>query len=144
VGGLAERDPIRPAADGWAPAATALSGGAPDWKTSSSPGSRQRDSCNVAAPTGDRGGTLARRSHSRQPGLGRVGRSWQRAGRMAPLRWGTRAHLGAVSGEDARPDVHDAFHRSASRGGIYLDTAETAGSPKKRAKHEPTGGRGSA
>jgi len=33
----------------------------------------------VAAPTGDRGGTLARRSRSREPGLGRVGPSGSEA-----------------------------------------------------------------
>ena len=51
----------------------------------------------------------ARRSRSREPGLGRVGRSWQRAGRMAPLRWGARDPHGAASGEDGIRQVRDAF-----------------------------------
>ena len=43
VGGLAERDPLRPATDGRTPAPAALSGGSPAWTPASSPGSRQRD-----------------------------------------------------------------------------------------------------
>jgi hypothetical protein len=62
-------------ASGGRPAESALS--------TASPGSWQRDCCNVAAPHGDRGGTLARRSHSRQPGHGRVDPARQRGDRMA-------------------------------------------------------------
>ena len=55
-GGLAERDPVRPAPDGGAPAAAALSTGAPDRKTSSSPGSRQRDTATWRPLRGTAGG----------------------------------------------------------------------------------------
>ena len=48
---------------------------------------------------------------------------------MRPLRWGVRDSPGAVPREDGRRDDHDALHPSASRGGMRLDTAETAGSP---------------
>ena len=43
------------------------------------PGEQAARDCNVAAPLGDRGGTLARRSRSREPGLGRVGPSGSEA-----------------------------------------------------------------
>ena len=71
LGRVAERDPVRPAADGWAPAAAALSGGAPDWKTSSSPGSRQRDTTTWRpqwGPPGDTGAPLPLSSARTRPG----------------------------------------------------------------------------
>ena len=74
-------------------------------------------------------GPCGYRSRSLQPGLGRVGPARQRGGRMAPLRFGTRDHLGAVSGADGTHHGRDASSGSASQGGIYLDTAEMAGSP---------------
>lgn len=43
------------------------------------PGEQAARDCNVAAPHGDRGGTLARRSRSQQPGQGRVGPSGSEA-----------------------------------------------------------------
>jgi hypothetical protein len=49
--------------------------GAPEHKDMKEATSRS----NVAAPTGDRGGRLARRSRSREPGLGRVGPSGREA-----------------------------------------------------------------
>ncbi len=75
-------------------------------------------------PVGHRG-TLARRSRSRQPGLGQVGRSWQRAGRMVPPRWGTRDHHGAVSGEDGMRQVPEAVRNRHREEGFVL-------APKKR------------
>ena len=85
VGGLAERGPVRPAADGWAPAAAALSNGAPAWKTSSFPGSRQRDTTTWRphwGPPRDTGTPLPLSSARTRPG-GSLGR---RGDRMAPLR----------------------------------------------------------
>ncbi len=60
--------------------------------------SRQREMCNVAA----------RRSHSQQPGPGRVDPARQRGDRMAPLGWGVRGSDGAASGDDGREQVGDA------------------------------------
>ena len=56
---------------------------------------------------------------------------WQRAGRMAPLRWGTRdSPGGGLGGRRQRTRVR-CGQQAASQGGIYLDTEETAGSPIK-------------
>jgi hypothetical protein len=73
------------------------------------PGEQAARLHNVAAPRGDRGGTLARRSRSHQPGLGRVGPARQRGDRMAPLRWGVRGSPGAASGGDGTHHVRDAI-----------------------------------
>ncbi len=56
----------------------------------------------------------------------------QRAGRMAPLRWGTGAHHGAVSGDDAVQHVRDAF-RNRHREEEFILTA------KKRPGHVSRG-----
>ena len=51
--------------------------------TDAFPGELAARDRNVAAPHGDRGGTTARRSHSQQPGHGRVDPARQRGDRMA-------------------------------------------------------------
>jgi transposase len=99
VGRVAERGAVRSHAGGGAPAPAALR--AVGRHRVIFPGELAARHHNVAAHW-DRRGTLARRSHSHQPGLGRVGPARQRGDRMAPLRWGMRGSPGAASGDDGR------------------------------------------
>jgi hypothetical protein len=75
----------------------------------------------------DRRGTVARRSRSRDPGLGRVGPSGSEA-----TGWHHYDGAQEITWERSRGRRQTAGSRcvqeSASRGGLYLDTEETAGS----------------
>jgi hypothetical protein len=82
----------------------------------------------VAAPAGDRGGTLARRSRSREPGLGRVGPAGSAATGWHHYDGARETTPGAASGEDAIRPRRDAVRTPHRQEGFPL-TAKKRPSP---------------
>ena len=101
--------------------------------TTPSPGTSSPGSWQHEQPTwrvrrgGHRGGTPARRSHSQEPGHGRVGPSGSEATRWHHYDGAREIPLGAVSGDDGNGHEHDAVSRPHRREGYTLTPEKRPG-----------------